>query len=97
MLAVVVSEEHCWLFVGIYDGFNGPDAPEFLICHLYHAVYNELKGLFWEVDETERTNPSTSRIVFPGVAVHYSHAKQSIWTPEVMFIFCGCEDIRRVD
>ncbi|KAI9124783.1 hypothetical protein K1719_004110 [Acacia pycnantha] len=59
-LHVVVSEEQCWLFVGIYDGFNGPDAPKFLICHLYHAVYNELKGLFWEVEETERTNPSTS-------------------------------------
>ncbi|KAI9087006.1 hypothetical protein K1719_030967 [Acacia pycnantha] len=59
-LHVVVSEEHGWLFVGIYDGFNGPDAPEFLICHLYHAVYNELKGLFWEVEETEKTNPSTS-------------------------------------
>ncbi|KAK7833531.1 protein phosphatase 2c 29 [Quercus suber] len=28
---VVVSEEQGWLFVGIYDGFNGPDAPEFLM------------------------------------------------------------------
>ncbi|KAJ6712036.1 PROTEIN PHOSPHATASE 2C 29 [Salix purpurea] len=46
---VVVSEEHGWLFVGIYDGFNGPDAPEFLMGNLYRAVFNELQGLFWEV------------------------------------------------
>ncbi|KAI4372405.1 hypothetical protein MLD38_010643 [Melastoma candidum] len=45
---VVVSEEQGWLFVGIYDGFNGPDAPEFLMDRLYHAVYLELQGLFWE-------------------------------------------------
>ncbi|KAK9144450.1 hypothetical protein Sjap_004353 [Stephania japonica] len=48
---VVVSEEHGWLFVGIYDGFNGPDAPEFLMSNLYRAVFSELKGLFWEADE----------------------------------------------
>ncbi|KAJ7952660.1 Protein phosphatase 2C [Quillaja saponaria] len=55
---VVVSEEHGWLFVGIYDGFNGPDAPEFLMGNLYRAVYNELRGLFWDVEEVEETNPS---------------------------------------
>ncbi|XVF51948.1 hypothetical protein PTKIN_Ptkin04bG0224800 [Pterospermum kingtungense] len=48
---VVVSEEQGWLFVGIYDGFNGPDAPEFLMGNLYRAVLNELRGLFWELDE----------------------------------------------
>ncbi|KAF5735084.1 protein phosphatase 2C 29 [Tripterygium wilfordii] len=48
---VVVSEEQGWLFVGIYDGFNGPDAPDFLMSNLYRAVYNELRGLFWEIDE----------------------------------------------
>ncbi|KAK6947446.1 PPM-type phosphatase-like domain [Dillenia turbinata] len=50
---VVVSEEHGWLFVGIYDGFNGPDAPEFLMGNLYRAVFNELKGLFWESEEQQ--------------------------------------------
>ncbi|KAL6985800.1 [pyruvate dehydrogenase (acetyl-transferring)]-phosphatase [Sarracenia purpurea var. burkii] len=49
---VVVSEEHGWLFVGIYDGFNGPDAPEFLMGNLYKSVYNELEGLFWDSGET---------------------------------------------
>ncbi|KAM7277695.1 hypothetical protein ACFE04_004829 [Oxalis oulophora] len=42
-LHVVVSEEHGWVFVGIYDGFNGPDAPDFLASNLYSAVNKELK------------------------------------------------------
>ncbi|XP_062073685.1 protein phosphatase 2C 29 [Humulus lupulus] len=57
---VVVSEEQGWLFVGIYDGFNGPDAPEFLMGNLYRAVYNELQGLFWEVDEADEASNSNS-------------------------------------
>ncbi|KAL3619413.1 hypothetical protein CASFOL_036983 [Castilleja foliolosa] len=48
---VVVSEELGWMFVGIYDGFNGPDAPEFLMSHLYKAMYNELEGLFWDTGD----------------------------------------------
>ncbi|MED6122474.1 hypothetical protein PIB30_040204 [Stylosanthes scabra] len=57
---VVVSEEQGWLFVGIYDGFNGPDAPEFLMGHLYRAVHNELQGLFWEDEEAEGRNDNSS-------------------------------------
>ncbi|OIV94056.1 hypothetical protein TanjilG_06356 [Lupinus angustifolius] len=53
---VVVSEEQGWLFVGIYDGFNGPDAPEFLMGNLYRAVHNELQGLFWEIEKSEESN-----------------------------------------
>ncbi|KAF3649577.1 Protein phosphatase 2C 29 [Capsicum annuum] len=49
---VVVSEEHGWLFVGIYDGFNGPDGPEFLMSNLYKAMYKELEGLFWGSEDT---------------------------------------------
>ncbi|KAF8110287.1 LOW QUALITY PROTEIN: hypothetical protein N665_0085s0016 [Sinapis alba] len=45
---VVVSEEHGWLFVGIYDGFNGPDAPDYLLSHLYPTLHRELKGLLWD-------------------------------------------------
>lgn len=45
---VVVSEEHGWVFVGIYDGFNGPDAPDYLQSNLYPAVHKELKGLLWD-------------------------------------------------
>ncbi|XP_007016425.2 PREDICTED: probable protein phosphatase 2C 23 [Theobroma cacao] len=45
---VVVSEEHGWVFVGIYDGFNGPDAPDYLLTNLYSNVHKELKGLLWD-------------------------------------------------
>ncbi|KAJ4746455.1 Protein phosphatase 2C family protein [Rhynchospora pubera] len=48
---VVVSEQHRWLFVGIYDGFNGPDAPDFLVSHLYQSLHAYLRGLFWEEGE----------------------------------------------
>jgi hypothetical protein len=50
---VVISEEHRWLFVGIYDGFNGPDAPDFLVSHLYQSLHVYLRGLFWEEGEGE--------------------------------------------
>ncbi|KAK1408014.1 hypothetical protein QVD17_39644 [Tagetes erecta] len=56
---VVVSEEHGWLFVGIYDGFNGPDAPEFLMGNLYKATYKELEGLFWDSEESSLTQSSS--------------------------------------
>jgi pyruvate dehydrogenase phosphatase len=42
---VVVSEEHGWMFVGVYDGFNGPDATDYLVAHLYAAVCRELDGV----------------------------------------------------
>jgi hypothetical protein len=48
---VVVSEEHGLLFVGIYDGFNGPDAPDFLMSNLYPAIYRELKKSVWDQND----------------------------------------------
>ncbi|KAL9247663.1 hypothetical protein vseg_021071 [Gypsophila vaccaria] len=45
---VVVSEEFDWVFVGIYDGFNGPDATDFLLSNLYTSVQKQLKGLLWD-------------------------------------------------
>uniref|UniRef100_M4ELU6 protein-serine/threonine phosphatase n=1 Tax=Brassica campestris TaxID=3711 RepID=M4ELU6_BRACM len=45
---VILSEENGWLFVGIYDGFNGPDPPDYLPNNLYTAVLKELKGLLWD-------------------------------------------------
>ncbi|KAL7264491.1 hypothetical protein ACSBR1_002447 [Camellia fascicularis] len=56
---VVVSEKHGWVFVGIYDGFNGPDAPDYLLSNLYSAVHKELKGLLWD-DKNESSNSSSS-------------------------------------
>ncbi|KAJ0249548.1 protein phosphatase 2C 36 [Hirschfeldia incana] len=44
---VILSEDNGWLFVGIYDGFSGPDPPDYLLNNLYTAVVKELKGLLW--------------------------------------------------
>ncbi|KAL8053493.1 hypothetical protein ABFX02_05G076000 [Erythranthe guttata] len=59
---VVVSEELGWLFVGIYDGFNGPDAPEFLMSHLYKAMYNELEGLFWDTEDVAAASENADAV-----------------------------------
>jgi hypothetical protein len=45
---VAVSEESGWVFVGIYDGFSGPDATDYLFANLYVAVHDELKGVLWD-------------------------------------------------
>ncbi|XP_042416179.1 probable protein phosphatase 2C 4 [Zingiber officinale] len=58
---VVVSEEHGWVFVGIYDGFNGPDATDFLLSNLYATIHRELKGLLW--DEKGETFPSEEPLI----------------------------------
>ncbi|XP_039061840.1 protein phosphatase 2C 32-like isoform X2 [Hibiscus syriacus] len=54
---VVLSEEQGWLFVGIYDGFSGPDAPDFLMHHLYKAIDKELEGLLWDYEDKSRFDP----------------------------------------
>lgn len=68
---VVVSEEHGWVFVGIYDGFNGPDAPDFLVSNLYPAVHKELKGLLW--DDKLDNNNSCVTIPSPSLGVEESN------------------------
>ncbi|GJN22850.1 hypothetical protein PR202_gb10450 [Eleusine coracana subsp. coracana] len=61
---VVVSEERGWVFVGIYDGFNGPDATDFLVSNLYAAVHRELRGLLWDQqqqqEEEEQDQPAST-------------------------------------
>uniref|UniRef100_A0A1J3CF80 Protein phosphatase 2C 29 n=1 Tax=Noccaea caerulescens TaxID=107243 RepID=A0A1J3CF80_NOCCA len=59
---LAVFEKQGWLFAGIYDGFNGPDAPEFLMANLYRAVHSELQGLFWELEEEEDDNPTVTSL-----------------------------------
>ncbi|OAY51810.1 probable protein phosphatase 2C 4 [Manihot esculenta] len=61
---VVVSEEHGWVFVGIYDGFNGPDATDYLSSNLYSAVHKELKGLLWDdkFESAEISAPTSSPV-----------------------------------
>jgi len=55
---VVVSEEHGWMFVGIYDGFNGPDATDYLVAHLYAAVCRELDGVLLRAESEEEEEES---------------------------------------
>ncbi|KAK4348535.1 hypothetical protein RND71_031290 [Anisodus tanguticus] len=63
---VVISEEHGWVFVGIYDGFNGPDATDFLLNNLYSNVYKELKGLLWnDKSETPKNSTSNNESILP--------------------------------
>ncbi|GAB4833804.1 hypothetical protein Ancab_032053 [Ancistrocladus abbreviatus] len=50
---VVISEDYGWVFVGIYDGFNGPDAPDFLLSNLYSAIHRELKAVLGNNDKHE--------------------------------------------
>ncbi|MCO5550379.1 hypothetical protein L7F22_003863 [Adiantum nelumboides] len=64
---VVLSDKHGWLFVGIYDGFNGPDAPDFLMRNLYASVYKELKGLLCDIEgdfssEAARAKPAEDHV-----------------------------------
>ncbi|XP_066368737.1 putative protein phosphatase 2C 46 [Miscanthus floridulus] len=58
---VVVSEEHRWMFVGIYDGFNGPDATDYLVAHLYAAVCRELDGVLLRAEEEDDEEEEAAR------------------------------------
>lgn len=57
---VVYSEEYEFLFVGIYDGFNGPDAPDFLLANLYEGILLELEGIQWEQHDHQQVHSSTA-------------------------------------
>nr|KYP71710.1 Protein phosphatase 2C 32 [Cajanus cajan] len=56
---VVLSEEQGWLFIGIYDGFSGPDAPDFLMSHLYKFIDKELEGLLWDYEDNSVDPPKS--------------------------------------
>ncbi|KAI4383187.1 hypothetical protein MLD38_009054 [Melastoma candidum] len=64
---VVLSEQQGWLYIGIYDGFSGPDAPDFLMSHLYRAIDKELEGVLWSYEvipsnEQKNSEPPKSKI-----------------------------------
>ncbi|CAH8337988.1 unnamed protein product [Eruca vesicaria subsp. sativa] len=72
---VVDSEEHGWLFVGIYNGFNSPDATNYLLSHMYPTLHKELKGLLWDENpkpqELERSCLDSDRVVQEDINGHY--------------------------
>ncbi|KAF7056209.1 hypothetical protein CFC21_063636 [Triticum aestivum] len=55
---VAVSEERGWVFVGIYDGFFGPDATDYLFANLHVAVHHALKGVL--SDNIQCNEPTTN-------------------------------------
>ncbi|KAM0932090.1 putative protein-serine/threonine phosphatase [Dioscorea sansibarensis] len=70
---VVLSEEQGWLFVGIYDGFSGPDAPDFLMGNLYKAIDKELQGLLWDYEDNPEKSTPTSGILLTEASVDPSN------------------------
>ncbi|KAE8657768.1 peptidyl-prolyl cis-trans isomerase CYP20-3 [Hibiscus syriacus] len=77
---VVLSEEQGWLFIGIYDGFSGPDAPDFLMRHLYIAIDKELERLLWDYDESgiDPLKPEISNSRDPDTGLECSKEDQAI-------------------
>lgn len=52
----VCSEENGWLFCGIYDGFNGRDAADFLAGTLYENIGFYLHLLEWRIKQQGDSN-----------------------------------------
>ncbi|XP_027335679.1 probable protein phosphatase 2C 40 isoform X2 [Abrus precatorius] len=55
----VCSEENGWLFCGIYDGFNGRDAADFLAGTLYDTIASYFNMLHWD-SEPDSINASNN-------------------------------------
>ncbi|KAL3505741.1 hypothetical protein ACH5RR_031123 [Cinchona calisaya] len=71
----VCSEENGWLFCGIYDGFNGRDAADFLAGTLYETIGYHLNQLDWELEQ-ELVKASDS--LNADKHVHYVHEENKI-------------------
>ncbi|XP_077226543.1 putative protein phosphatase 2C 39 [Tasmannia lanceolata] len=60
----VCSEENGWLFCGVYDGFNGRDAADFLAGTLYENIGFYLHLLEWRTkqqgDSSKKISPKCS-------------------------------------
>eukprot|EP00252_Welwitschia_mirabilis_P005244 TRINITY_DN1573_c0_g1_i8.p1 TRINITY_DN1573_c0_g1~~TRINITY_DN1573_c0_g1_i8.p1 ORF type:complete len:540 (+),score=136.96 TRINITY_DN1573_c0_g1_i8:690-2309(+) len=56
----VCSEENGWLFCGVYDGFNGRDAADFLAGTLYENIGFYLHLLDWRLKQQEHCSAGAS-------------------------------------
>ena len=65
----VCSEENGWLFCGIYDGFNGRDAADFLACTLYDSIVSYLNTINWDSGPTS-INASDNECLDDGRILH---------------------------
>ncbi|OWM76302.1 probable protein phosphatase 2C 39 [Punica granatum] len=63
----VCSEENGWLFCGIYDGFNGRDAADFLAGTLYDSIACSLHNLEWRSKELQSSLSSEAEFFQRGV------------------------------
>ncbi|XP_074583734.1 putative protein phosphatase 2C 4 [Curcuma longa] len=90
---VVVSEEHGWVFVGIYDGFNGPDATDYLLSNLYVSIHRELKGLLW--DDKDDTFPGEELLINQNRLLLAADSPNSAFTEQIAASEQRCEQSRR--
>ncbi|WVZ13969.1 hypothetical protein V8G54_011535, partial [Vigna mungo] len=74
-LHIVICEDHGWVFVGIYDGFNGPDATNFLLNNLFYVVNDELKEMLCGHNKFELKDSDSlelrEKVLFRGNGVVY--------------------------
>nr|DAD30340.1 TPA_asm: hypothetical protein HUJ06_009191 [Nelumbo nucifera] len=71
----VCSEENGWLFCGVYDGFNGRDAADFLAGTLYENIGFYLHLLEWRTRKKYDSLESGSAGVDP-IRTGFSRAKE---------------------
>ncbi|MQL79946.1 hypothetical protein Taro_012402, partial [Colocasia esculenta] len=58
----VCSEENGWLFCGIYDGFNGRDAADFLAGTFYENIGLSLQMLEWHMKQEEKAGVLSQKV-----------------------------------
>ncbi|XP_050237156.1 protein phosphatase 2C 32 [Mercurialis annua] len=85
---VVLSEEQGWLFIGIYDGFSGPDAPDFVMSRLYRAIDKELEGILWDYEDNS-ANDSKKHEYSENVNVEVGSEYQKENQPELSQETCS--------
>ncbi|XP_048231705.1 protein phosphatase 2C 32 isoform X2 [Ricinus communis] len=88
---VVLSEEQGWLFIGIYDGFSGPDAPDFLMSHLYRAIDKELEGILWDYEDKLVNDPMKHELS-KSVSVGATLECEKVDQPNLSQVTCSIEE-----
>ncbi|CAI7747160.1 unnamed protein product [Closterium sp. NIES-53] len=72
----VCSEANGWVFCGVYDGFNGRDAADFLAVNLYESVGMHLRLLHWQEQHAAQQEAQQKQRQRQH---HHHHQKQHLW------------------
>ncbi|CAI6000848.1 unnamed protein product [Closterium sp. NIES-65] len=72
----VCSEANGWVFCGVYDGFNGRDAADFLAVNLYESVGMHLRLLHWQEQHAAQQEAQQKQ---RQRQQHHHHQKQHLW------------------